>query len=123
MDAFISGGHYNDYKFYSDNFVTLLEWVLNSRDSAQFFVCSTNTPYKVYWCQLIFDKDTSTGFYKYGPYSLEVNLTIHDYSEDKVKQTTLFVNSDDYTLEDTIDTFNINFLKNNHIDGYFKPND
>ncbi len=105
MNKIVNGGN---KEFRSNNLVSLLEWCLNYKSSIFFFINTPDTYYKV---KIDYD-DSSKGDYLSGHYDCILIVTITDKKDQSIYGT-LFVNSDDYTLDDAIEVFTEKYLTRN----------
>lgn len=103
----ITNGHSEDNSFFSDNLTSLLEWCLNYKKSVFFIIDTPNTYYDV---EIKYDTDASEGHYLRGSYFCHLDVSITKGNEQIYK--TLFVNDDDWTIDDAVSDFTLNYITN-----------
>ncbi len=107
MKKKIVKGHSEDRSFLSNNLTSLLEWCLNYKKSVYFFISTPSTYYNV---EIQYDECASEGQYlKDTTYSCYLNVFITN-TKGRCIQKTLFVNSDDWTLEDAVFCFDAHYI-------------
>lgn len=102
----IANGYSEDKAFLSDNLTSLLEWCLNYKKSVYFIISTPSTYYNV---EVKYNVEDSEGWYLRGSYSCYLEVFITN-KEGKSIHKTLFVNSDDWDLEDAVEDFNLNYI-------------
>lgn len=102
----ITNGHSEDNSFLSNNLTSLLEWCLNYRKSVLFTVDAPNTHYDV---KIDYDTDVSEGRYLRGDYFCYLEAFIIN-KKGRCINKTLFVNNDDWTIDDAVSDFTLNFI-------------
>lgn len=113
-DAIICNGKYNDGKCRSNNFVTLVEWCCNTKETVSFDIHITKPPYKKYSCNFEYAPLVSESQYFLGRYSLQLRATITHYSaEDKMVKFVSLIDSEKHTLREAEKQFYELFLKDN----------
>lgn len=115
-DAVICNGKYNGDKCRSNNFVTLVEWCCNTKETVSFDIHITKPPYKNYHCKFEYAPLVSEGQYFLGRYSLQLRATITDDSDDnKIVKFVSLIDSEKHTLSEAEKQFYELFLKDNRL--------
>lgn len=115
-DAIICNGKYNSGKCRSNNFITLVEWCCNTKETVSFDIHITKSPYSQYHCKIEYAPLVSEGQYLLGRYSFQLKAVItNDPSEEKIVKFVSLIDSEKQTLREAEKQFYELFLKGNRL--------